>query len=353
MRSPAAAYYHWPPLWVGATPAWATYPPNEAEADIDIGGLRDEVYRSILSSGIRVRVLREGIFIFDFSSWEPGCPLPSEPFPGFETLASVALRRAAFMNAHLACLYTAIARLQTQASIPMVVTPSDLIGLNSFEDSSPSLNPGGTSDFSLLAALYVLARFPSTYSPDILSSSSLRRLRFRVYAVEIETLKESFRLLDTIIARRDSEHLLDMVDLYLRGWRAYQDHNYSLCLMTMWTITEQLIQELWKRYIGDNRERDLGGDVVNFITGSRQKILTDSRSFTASVISEILSFTGRIPFELYQELTKARKARNDWVHDLNPVSHEAASGAAKVAEQMLRLVEDIDLEVPPQLHLHG
>jgi hypothetical protein len=123
MRVAAAAYYHWPPVWVGGAPSWAIYPPQHAKAEIDVSVLDDEVYRDTLSSGMPVRVLREGVFIFDFSSWEPGRSLPEAPFPGFAELASVALRRASVMNAHLACLYTAMAQLQIQSSIPMVVTP--------------------------------------------------------------------------------------------------------------------------------------------------------------------------------------------------------------------------------------
>lgn len=293
------------------------------------------------------------MFIFDFSDWDPGRPLPSEPFPGFDELASVALRRATLMNAHLACLYTAIGRLQKQGSIPMVVTPFDLISLDSLEESSPSLNPGGMNEFSPLAGLYVLARSASTYSLDMPSPSLLWRLRFRVYTVEVETLEESFRLLN-IITNHASENLLHMVDLYTRGCRAYQDHNYSLCLVTMWTITERLLRTLWTRYVGENRQREIDGNTVNFITGDRRKILLkDTRTYSAAVMSEILSLTEWIPFQLYQELGKTRSARNDWVHNLGPVSREQAQASVRVAEQMFRLVEGIDLEIPLSLYLHG
>jgi hypothetical protein len=171
--------------------------------------------------------------------------------------------------------------------------------------------------------------------------------------VEVATVAESFHLLNIILDRRNPEQLLDMIDLYLRGWRAYQDHNYGQSLVNMWTVSEQLIQELWKQYIRDNRQRESDGQAVNFITGKRKERLEDERTFTAAVVSEILSLTEILPFELYRALSTARKARNDWVHDLIPVSYEVAAEAGKAAEQLLRLVEGIDLEVPPQLHLHG
>jgi hypothetical protein len=102
-----------------------------------------------------------------------------------------------------------------------------------------------------------------------------------------------------------------------------------------------------------NHPREFDGRTLNFITRKRKELLEDDRTFTVSVISEILSLVGHLPLELYQELTKARKARNRWVHDLKPVSRQSAEASGKVAEQMLRLVEDVDLEVPASLQLHG
>lgn len=345
MITSAAAYYHWPTLWAGAAPTWATHPIS-LEQGIDVSVLGDEVYRSALTVGIPVRVLREGMFIFDFSNWEPGRPLPREAVPDFDAAASVALRRSTLMNAHLACLHTAIKRLQNTAHLTMVVTPSELISIDSFEESL-----GGTGSDFRLAALSV-SRFASTYNPALPAYFDWR-LQARFPTVEVPTLEESFRLLD-VISNHASEDLLDMIDLYTRGCRAYQDHNYSLCLVTMWTIAERLLRTLWKRYVEENRQREIDGNMENFITGDRRKtLLKDTRTYTAAVMSEILSLTEQIPFQLYRELTNARSARNHWVHDLEPVSRESAQASVKVAEQMFRLVEDVDLEIPLNLQLHG
>ena len=51
-----------------------------------------------------------------------------------------------------------------------------------------------------------------------------------------------------------------------------------------------------------------------------------------------------LPFELYNELWVLRKARNDWVHYLKPVSYEMAERAVKSAEGMIDLVKGINLE---------
>ena len=73
---------------------------------------------------------------------------------------------------------------------------------------------------------------------------------------------------------------------------------------------------------------------------------------TASVISEILSLENSLPFALYQELSDVRGARNDWLHELKPISREDGQHALHVAEEMLRLVDGIDLSLPGGLQLH-
>ena len=60
--SEAAAYYHWPALWVGERPV----PLTKSMEHIDLNTLGEEVYRTRLSAGIDARVLREGMFIFGF-----------------------------------------------------------------------------------------------------------------------------------------------------------------------------------------------------------------------------------------------------------------------------------------------
>lgn len=41
------------------------------------------------------------------------------------------------------------------------------------------------------------------------------------------------------------------------------------------------------------------------------------------------------------------------MHELKTVSRESTEASGKVVEQMFRLVEDVDLEVPTSLYLHG
>jgi len=310
---------------------------------MDVNKLEEEVYRTTLPEGITAKVLREGMFVFDFSNWPPGRALPEGGTPDFDALARVILKRAAVLNAHLACLHTALSRLQNRALERMVISPSDLISLKSLDDTGMSFG-----DNRVLAL--ALARYPSTYAPGVPATLDWRIVH-RSLIVEVETVAESFQLLSSILRSPDPDALF-LTDLYLRSCKAHEDHNYSLSLVTAWTIAENLLHRLWRHYVGENRLRQTADTKLVFINRDRRDKLMDSRHFGASVISEILSLADQLPFELYQKLSEARDARNRWLHELRPVSRDDGLRAVETAEQMLRMVDEIDLKLSLVSRLH-
>ena len=58
-----------------------------------------------------------------------------------------------------------------------------------------------------------------------------------------------------------------------------------------------------------------------------------------------MSLANLIPFTLYKDLKVVRQARNDWIHKLKPVSRETAQASIDLAERMMALVENLDLQV--------
>jgi hypothetical protein len=141
-----------------------------------------------------------------------------------------------------------------------------------------------------------------------------------------------------------------LVDLFLRASKAHQDHNYSAALIGFWAVSEKLLQELWRSYQEENRTRD----GKSFINSKRMAILNDGRSFTASVMAEFLSLTGRIDFALYEKISHVRKARNGWMHSLTPgISSADALAAGKLCEAMLKIVRNVALRCEPPLKVHG
>jgi len=342
MISNAAAYYLWPTVWVGSRP------PTSGE-NIDIRTLEDEVYRTTLKVGtgaIGAKVLREGMFIFDFSNWSLGQAMPShDDIPtDFDAAATVILKRVSVLNVHLACLYTALYHLQNLNHHPkMAIYPSDIITLNSLDDTTKM----GFGDMRVGAL--ALARYPSTYVQGLPTLFDWR-VSTRSLLIEIDTVHESFKLLTTILQHPDP-HILLLTDLYAHSCKAFENHEFALCLTIAWTITENLLRRLWERYIEANRHREIDDIKVIFISKERKKKLTESRDFSASVISEFLSLNNNLPFKIYNKLDEVRQERNKWLHYLAPISRKIAQQSVEVAEQMLNISEEINLEVPLALSI--
>ncbi len=283
------------------------------------------------------------MFIFDFSRWTPGqasTPLPSHS--PYKAMYEVVSKRVTVVNSYLSCLYTALWRRQERPLSKMVLSPSELLAPHlPYENTSEGVS--GMFPTDMRAWALSRTRDPQSYAQGVPNSGDWRLIDRREL-IEVETVKESFQLLDTIFQHPDSDNLLTFSDLYLRSCRAYEEANHSLCLVTAWTIIERLLQQLWESYIEDNRKREIDGREVSFINGERKKRLEDGRNFTASVISEIVSLVNYLSFQLYKELMTLRKARNDWIHGLKPVTAKMSERAVKATEGMIDLVEGVSLE---------
>jgi hypothetical protein len=258
-----------------------------------------------------------------------------------EALIRTRAAKMPLLNAHLACLYTASGRLQALSPPKMIISPEAVIAMESFEED------GGTTMDERFGAM-MLGRWHGAYlnlayPKDIPTNLDWRLSRGITF--EVDTVAESFRLFDEILLHPAPDTLV-LVDLYARGCKAYEDANFDLCLITAWAVTEKLLHQLWERYLDDNRRKEIAGGTVTFVNTGRKKRLEDNRTFSAAVISEILSLVSYLPLPLYQDMTEVRRARNDWVHGLKPVSKETAAKAIRVAERILEQVHGISLAIP-------
>lgn len=309
---------------------------------IDLDEVGEEVHTETLIRGIKVKALKEGIFMFDFSEWPPGRAPPENLSVDFDATASIVLKRTSLMNTHLACLHTSISRPDTDnrrfVLDKMVVSPSDVIGFNEF--STYTLGVVGDPRVYWLME----TRYPSTYRKDYYNTMDTRLKGRRV--VDSEKVAESVSLLNEILSNPD-QNAMFLVELCLRSCKACEDHNYAFSLVTAWAVVENLLQRLWSRYVDDQRGRQVEEDAEVFLNSARREKLTDGRDFTASVISEILSLVDLIPFDLYQVLSKVRKTRNDWMHELRPVTRLDANDAVELAQRMLNFVDKLDIAILP------
>jgi hypothetical protein len=320
-----AGYYKWPFVWIGNEPYSAP-----------TGSPGMEVCRQSLSCGLSVKVLQEGLFVFDFSNTEKGKFIDALNF-NFDDGAEIQLYRCRVLNTHILCLHTA----QMQAggsysSRAMVVNPSDLILFKSLDDPDPSVGD-----------VFLQLLLEKHDNPAVAEYFSRRTDR-----IQLDVIGKSFKMLDRIMVRPD-DYLLTLIDLYARSGLAYQDHNYSLALVGAWTITEKLLRILWNRYVHANRERIVKNKAQTFINADRRKRLTEGREFTAAIISETLSLCDQISLRDYNDVSLVRRARNDWMHSVAGIPRDSARLAMDVACRMLMHVERVDLAAIHSLVYHS
>lgn len=346
MNRDSAGFYHDPPVWIMSSAVDYTAPLSGEQQfhQPNFESMREVVYETTIASAIRFKVTREGLFSFSFASWSSGTYPPernNQPSP-FAAQAQVILERTSVMNSFLALLYTRELEMNNFAHERMVVTPEFVISLSSFDgDSGMGF---GNQRVSRLA----LSSYPRTYSsgPAMLDD----RISQRGMPIAITSLRAATRDLSRIL--RGPDDGLMIVDLFSRSSKLFQDHNYSAALISYWTITERLLSELWVKYQESNRTRS--GEV--FISNQRKEILNDGRSFSASVITEILSLNRVLARSLYVDITQVRKKRNSWIHGgsgSNGVSSDDAILATSVCEQLMLKTRRLKLIGQKGLRIHG
>ena len=306
----AAVFYLWPLVLIG----------DLGSAPVSAIQLEAEVFRRTLRQGIAVKVLREGIFVFDFSNW------PTSAKPEYRGVAALdagvdrVVARVSVMNAYLTCFYSAFYRLQQVITHVMRVHASSLLTFESLDD--PVLGQ-------------MVAGCPDVFVSAARSDPNWRRAR-RFVTVGIETMEESFLQFERVLDEKRTD-IVALADLYLYSCVAFSEHDYGLALITAWATTEKMLTLMWHEYLNENRERQDGIASVPFISKKRLEKLK-GRDFTASIVSEVLSLNGRLPLPLYHGISEARKARNDWVHDLKPTARHTALAAIRVAAEIFELL---------------
>jgi len=316
--SQSAAFYVWPAVLI-----------NNSDPAAENIPLEEEVFRKTLRYGIAVKILREGIVVFDFSDW-PAEKGKRHINPGdFDETVERVVRRVSVMNAYLTCFYTAVYRLQQTRMPVMRVHSSSLLQFASLDD--PTLQTTVTG-------------CPDAFIRAVRTDSNWRRAP-RSVEVQAKTIKSSFQQFDLVLDERRTD-MIAFADLYLRSCLACAEHEYSLALITAWTIIEKVLNFLWFEYLDENRERERDTESLPFISKDRRDRLTNGRDFTASVVSEILSLNSRISFSLYRSLSEVRKARNNWMHDLKPASRKMARSAIEAAGEMMALAFKLEFQIP-------
>jgi len=176
---------------------------------------------------------------------------------------------------------------------------------------------------------------------ELFHKLTTRPAEYNSNEIKIDTIVESFRILEKVLSIPE-DYVLTVTDMILRGHNALEVSDYSMCLTMAWSAIERLLNKLWDGYLDSNRERMINGAQLTFINAKRRRRLK-SRDYSASVKSEILSLVDILPFTLFEKLTTARTARNDWLHGLRLVERADAMAACSTAVAMLKLAHDVEL----------
>jgi hypothetical protein len=326
--SPAVeGYFRLPAVWVGDEPEPETVlvlNPNIHHA---------LVFKQKLRCGIEVRVQRDGAFLFDFSSWplaptivihgykkpdpEKSYRVPREHTREEEKAEAYAILRAQVMNVHQACLTTSESVVKKRgATMGNPVTAWNTLKAISFEyinyynDDTENIHSLGQN------ILNNKDRIPRQ-----------RPLPRRV--LELEVVAHSIDLLDSILSQGDII-LIQMVEAAYVAASRRVEKRFGESVTLAWGVCEQLISQVWGDFL---KEIKLTGIIDGRMPKDRFKKLI-GRDYTASVMVEILELNGKIDHQLYRLLEVARKARNNWVHQMR-VPKESESNICIQAVQRL------------------
>ncbi len=331
--SPAVeGYFRIPAIWVESAPN-----PSAVKV-LNPAVHHGIIFQSTLRCGVKVCVLRDGTFLFDFSEWKlapivriPGYRKPSvsEPYRvplethhAEEMAESHAILRAQAMNVHQACLSTAEAALR-QGSTPIgfPITAWNTFKALRYGDAVYYHDDG--EDIRALARNIINNKDYAARSAEI-----FRRV------VKLEVVKLSMEFLDDILSRDDVRLIRIVEAAYLAECRR-RDKGYGEALLLAWGVNEQLLSIMWSEVIAEARQ--INSDRM---TKERREKLK-GRDYTASVMIESLELTGRIDHDIYRMLEVARKARNKWAHEMRVPKESELRVCMQAAERLLSQVANI------------
>ncbi len=325
-------YFRVPPIWIDQEPN-----PETTES------FSQQIYHEVvlektLDSNITVQSLRDGTFLFDFSSYPftPPVTIPGYPYPGPGTPfqppseASAAEEsaeknteiRASIINVHQVCLTTSERLLKNRfAQMGFPIDAQETQKGRSFSEAAHY--GGGHGDIHSLTrniANKIYVNSPDTPYP--------RRV------VELDVVKKSLQLLDEILLRDDPSVLYMITSLHSAA-RSYTGRKYGESVVVAWSVCEQMISSAWNAILDDEQ-------LSERMPSPRRKKL-NGRDYTASVITEFLEIMNVIDHETYNQLNAVRKSRNDWAHQLKEPTAQHVHVAIDSAQRLLSKFKGVDI----------
>jgi hypothetical protein len=142
------------------------------------------------------------------------------------------------------------------------------------------------------------------------------------------------RFSDLAAAMKSGLAVLDRVarlrgDLLLKGVTGIARRDWNSGLSNLWIVIEQIVSHIWDQKI-------IGQAVTTGAPKSRRDQLGDNRTWTVAVKLEMLHQTGYLDAAALQDLSTARKARNDLAHEGQTPSEVSAVAAFSAVRHFRR-----------------
>ena len=333
--SPAVeGYFRIPAVWIGKKP-------DSKSVSI----LNPQIHHAVvlekeLSCGIKVRVQRDGTFLFDFSSWPiapqiviPGYRIPdpksvyqepTEASNAEDKAENYAILRAQVMNVHQACLTTSekvIKRRYTGMGLP--VTSWNTLKALTFDSALSYLDDSED--------IRALARNSLNNKDRVHRTHPLPR---RV--LEKEVIEHSLELLDQILSLKDTDLIQWIEAAYIAACRC-NEKRFGEAIVLAWAVCEQLLSLAW-----DTLQNDIN---VDGRMSKTRKGRLGGRDYTASVIIEFLEINNRLDYHLYELLEDVRKSRNNWAHQMRVPKENEVYKAFRAIEGLFQHIKKIPVSL--------
>jgi hypothetical protein len=158
--------------------------------------------------------------------------------------------------------------------------------------------------------------------------------------IELEVVEYSLDLLDHILTASEVAMVQIVEAVYISACRQ-REKRFGEAITLCWGVCEQLISAAWDKMIEELRTGVADGERMP----KDRRMKLKSRDYTASVMVKMLEVNGRLDHELYRLLEIARKARNNWTHEMRIPKEREGSICLQAATRLLKQVKRVHLSL--------
>lgn len=278
------------------------------------------LYEKHLDSGLHVKILQTGLFMFDFSS----CVVEgakSKQTDDVEILERILSERLYVFNAHLLFCYSGLKKLNNLDRQKHYVQRNHLLNISDI--NTPNLFQTINRDYKHLDLKINNTRLCTS----TLVASDQCALAKGLYPLAV--FEESFISLDKLLRLNDPE-ALQLADLLASSLYELDNHRYHTALIHAWAVIEKRLKYLYKDHC----------HLHNAKINPKIKI---------SNVIKILYSAGQICESMNHVLSEVKDIRNDWIHELKTINYQDSTLCIKIAVELFNQGYGTNLHIDPCL----